>query len=207
MVLIVLFITVLLTASGSTTPEEDSSPPSSPDCDSDGVTSEQTVDSGQTLPGTVAPLYRYRSYSATGFDHFYTTDPSIVGACKAGKNGRDNYFFQRIECIIATSLSNESALVPLYQYWSPSHTDHWYMTNASEVGAHGHHIVGYCSPTLEPGTVPLYRYWSWGLKDHLYTTDANDAEVLFYRAYTFRYHPEGIACYVYKYHAHRGALY
>jgi hypothetical protein len=87
--------------------------------------------------------------------------------------------------------------VPLYRYWNPTNTDHFYTTNWSDLGSgrYGWGYEGiqcYVVPQQTPGTVPLYRYWNPGIGDHFYTTNYNELGA---GRYGWSY--EGIQCHVY----------
>jgi subtilisin family serine protease len=87
--------------------------------------------------------------------------------------------------------------VPLYRYWDPTRTDHFYTTNFNEDGwaSNGWEygwIEGYVYPTQQAGTVPLYRYWNPQVGDHFYTTNFNE---LGNGAYGWTF--EKVECYVY----------
>ncbi len=77
------------------------------------------------------------------------------------------------------SVSRPSGTVPLYRYWNPSVTDHYYTTNFSELGwatsgwEFGH-IECYIYPTQASGTTPLYGYWNPSIGDHYLTTNFNE---------------------------------
>jgi len=65
--------------------------------------------------------------------------------------------------------------VPVFRYWNPLNTDHFYTTNWAELGAgkYGYLFEGiqcYSYPSQVPGTLPLYRYWNVLRGDHFYTT-------------------------------------
>jgi subtilisin family serine protease len=77
------------------------------------------------------------------------------------------------------SVTRPSGTVPLYRYWNPSVTDHYYTTNFNELGwaASGWefgHIECYIYPTQQSGTVPLYGYWNPSIGDHYFTTNFNE---------------------------------
>lgn len=87
--------------------------------------------------------------------------------------------------------------VPLFRYWNPNNTDHFYTTNWSELGGgrYGWNYEGiqcYVIPQRVPGSVPLHRYWNAQIGDHFYTTNWNE---LGSGRYGWAY--EGIQCYVY----------
>jgi hypothetical protein len=94
------------------------------------------------------------------------------------------------------SFGSTTARVPLYRYWNPTNTDHFYTTNWAELGngRFGWNYEGiqcYVFPSAVAGTVPLYRYWNPTIGDHFYTT--NWAELGNGR---FGWNYEGIQCYV-----------
>ena len=69
--------------------------------------------------------------------------------------------------------------VPLFRYWNPYNTDHFYTTNWNELGSgrYGWSLEGiqcYVAPQQVPGMVPLYRYWNPTIGDHFYTTNWNE---------------------------------
>ena len=74
---------------------------------------------------------------------------------------------------------------PLYRYWNPKTIDHFYTTNANEIGTtvsgrrgrHGYTSEGTQSGIYKsciPGSVPLYRYWKASVSDHFYTTNIRE---------------------------------
>jgi subtilisin family serine protease len=77
------------------------------------------------------------------------------------------------------SVTRPSGTVPLYRYWNPSVTDHFYTTNFNELGWVGSGwefgwIEAYIYPTQVSGTVPLYQYWNPTVGDHFYTTNYSE---------------------------------
>jgi hypothetical protein len=68
--------------------------------------------------------------------------------------------------------------LPLYRYWNPGNTDHFYTTNWGELeyGRSGWNIEGVAGWLPDAsfsscGAVPLHRYWNVGIGDHFYTTN------------------------------------
>ena len=68
---------------------------------------------------------------------------------------------------------------PIFRYWNPSLTDHYYSMKYDELGEGDlgwgiQKIEAFAFSSQRVGTVPLYRYWnpSWG--DHFYTTNFNE---------------------------------
>jgi subtilisin family serine protease len=77
------------------------------------------------------------------------------------------------------SVSRPGGIVPIYRYWGPSVTDHFYNANFSELGWVGSYwefgwIEGYMYSTQVSGTTPLYQYWNPYVGDHHYTTNWNE---------------------------------
>ena len=87
--------------------------------------------------------------------------------------------------------------VPLFRYWNPNNTDHFYTTNFAELGSgrYGWALEGtqcFVASQSQPGLAPLYRYWNPGIGDHFYTT--NFSELGNGR---YGWSLEGVQCYVY----------
>jgi subtilisin family serine protease len=77
------------------------------------------------------------------------------------------------------NVTRPAGTVPLYRYWNPSVTDHYYTTNFNELGWTGsgwefNWIECYIYPTQAAGTVPLYEYWNPTVGDHYYTINYNE---------------------------------
>jgi subtilisin family serine protease len=74
------------------------------------------------------------------------------------------------------SVSRPGGITPIYRYWNPSVTDHFYNGNFGELGWIGSGwefgwIEGYMYSTQVSGTTPLYQYWNASVGDHHYTTN------------------------------------
>jgi hypothetical protein len=69
---------------------------------------------------------------------------------------------------------NPWVLKPIYQYWNPSITDHYYPEcwkgNNNGVGWQFECVWGAMYNVQRDGTVPLYQYWNPTLNSHFYTT-------------------------------------
>ena len=141
-------------------------------------------------------------------DHFYTINQNEIGTTQPGKVGKHGYTSEGTQCRIYSTLVTGS--VPLYRYYNGQAHDHFYTTNANEIGAitpglKGHHgyssegIAGYCFPSPWFGTVPLYRYYlTKGSPDHFYTTNPHEIGTIVPGAIgKYGYKSEGIACYVF----------
>jgi hypothetical protein len=96
---------------------------------------------------------------------------------------------------------------PVYRFYSPALTDHFYTTSLAEknqiLATYPSSVWTYegiaynAFATQVGGTVPLYRFWSPTLKGHFYTANAAEQAQIVrdYPASTWTY--EGIADYVY----------
>ena len=97
------------------------------------------------VAGTV-PLYRYWKLAVS--DHFYTTSQEI-GTTNPGVAGQHGYVSEGITGYCFPDAV--AGTVPLYRYWKGSVSDHFYTTNAAEIG------------TTTPGQVGRYGYSSEGV--------------------------------------------
>ena len=153
----------------------------------------------------VVPFYRY--WLSSKPDHFYTTNQNEIGTTTPGAVGKYGYKSEGIECHIYDRQVLGS--VPLYRYYKATGQDHFYTTNADEIGTttpgqtgkYGYKsegIAGFCLPSQQPGNIPLYRYYKGGdALDHFYTTDPNAIGTITKgETGTYGYTSEGIACYV-----------
>ena len=148
-------------------------------------------------------MYRYWRAAGPKSDHFYTANPlEIVG--------RYGYKSEGVTCLIYTS--RVAGSVPLYRYYHPVSSDHFYTTNGNEIGTtspgatgkYGYRsegIAGYCFPSPRLGTIPLYRYWHPAPADHFYTTNIREIGTATRgRRGRYGYISEGVACYVIAYY-------
>ncbi len=97
------------------------------------------------------------------------------------------------------NVTRPAGTVPLYRYWNPNVTDHYYTANFGELGwaASGwefSYIECYVYPYQESGTVPFYQYWNPSVGDHYYTTDFDE---LGFGAHGWTY--ERVNSYIYPY--------
>ena len=92
------------------------------------------------------PLYRY--WRSAVSDHFYTTSSQEIGTTTPGVTGRHGYVSEGITGYCFPHAV--AGTVPLYRYWKGSVSDHFYTTNAAEIGTtvsgqvgrHGYHSEG-----------------------------------------------------------------
>ncbi len=116
----------------------------------------------------------------------------------AGNTGRSGTGYFRVE--------QAAGLTPVYRFWSPVTTRHFYTIRASErdklinnyVGTWVYEGIAYYAfaNTDQPGVAPIYRFWSGTLGSHLFTADAAEkTRKIDNDSATWTY--EGIAFYVY----------
>jgi subtilisin family serine protease len=81
--------------------------------------------------------------------------------------------------LLFTNYPMAAFTAPIFRYWNPSLTDHYYSIKYDELGEANlgwgiEKIAGFAFSSQRIGTVPLYRYWnpSWG--DHFYTTNFSE---------------------------------
>jgi len=114
----------------------------------------------------VKAVHRY--YHSTTHDHFYTTNEAEIGTTQHGQTGNHGYLCEGISFHVFTH--PHAGLVPVYRYWHEGTKDHFYSSNAAEIGTthegqvgnHGYKcegVLGYVSPTAFHGGIPVYRYW------------------------------------------------
>jgi len=156
------------------------------------------------------PIYRY--WQPQSNDHFYTTNVDEIGTSVQGKVGKYGYHAEGIagHC----SKDKFEGAIPMYRYYSPGSKDHFYTTNAGEIGTtqagatgkYGYKSEGilcYVWPAQasykEGKLVPLYRYWKAAVSDHFYTVNANEIGTVQNQATgKYGYKSEGIAAWIMK---------
>jgi len=150
----------------------------------------------QQSPGTI-PVFRY--WNEQTKDHFFTTNPQEIGTTTEGQTGNHGY---KSEGILGFVLQSQAdTFVPVYRYWHEGNKDHFYTTNAGEIGAtnpgqvgnHGYKSEGisyYVSQHALPSLVPINRYYNEATHDHHYT--ANPAE----NVTQYGYKHEGVLGYI-----------
>jgi hypothetical protein len=127
------------------------------------------------------PVYRY--FNGDKHDHFYTTNGGEIGTTTQGQSGNHGYTSEGASFHVSSV--HYPGLVPIYRYFKGDTHDHFYTTNAGEIGAtqqgqtgnHGYTcegILGYIASHQIPGSVPVYRYWLASKNDHFYTTNAGE---------------------------------
>jgi hypothetical protein len=128
---------------------------------------------------SVAIVHRY--WHPGHKDHFYSTNAAEIGTTTHGQTGNAGFVSEGESFAVFTH--HHHGLTPVYRYHNASVHDHFYTTNAAEIGtttpgqtgANGYTsegILGYISPTEFPGSIPVYRYYSASVHDHFYTTNA-----------------------------------
>ena len=102
------------------------------------------------IAGSV-PLYRY--FLGSRVDHFYTTNSAEIGTTTSGQRGKYGFVSEGIAGYCFPSA--RPGTIPLYRYYHPAGVDHFYTTNAKEIG------------TTEAGKVGRYGYKSEGIACHV----------------------------------------
>jgi hypothetical protein len=127
------------------------------------------------------PVYRY--YHEHHHDHHYTANPNEIGKHHAGEVGNHGY---KCEGILGYVSDVEfPGSVPIYRYYQDGTHDHFYTTNAAEIGTthvgqkgnHGYScegVLGYAYPA-QHHLASVHRYWDAQHHDHFYTS--NHAEL------------------------------
>ena len=105
----------------------------------------------KTSYGGPIPLFRY--FKAAGVDHFYTTNSGEIGKTMHGQLGNHGYRSEGIAGYCYPKPTKDT--VPLYRYWNPSITNHFYTTNTAEIG------------TTTPGKKGKHGYISEGIVCHV----------------------------------------
>jgi len=84
----------------------------------------------QQLHGTV-PVYRY--WKEDGHDHFYSANPAEIGATNVGQVGNFGY---KCEGVLGYVAAHDFAgSTPIYRYWNEQTKDHFFTSDAAEIGA------------------------------------------------------------------------
>uniref|UniRef100_A0A7M5XD48 DUF5648 domain-containing protein n=1 Tax=Clytia hemisphaerica TaxID=252671 RepID=A0A7M5XD48_9CNID len=97
------------------------------------------------------PLYRY---CKSGLDHFYTTNIKEIGTATPGNVGNHGYKSEGITGYCYPV--KKAGTIPLYRYWHPRFVNHFYTTNAKEIG------------TTTSGQVGKYGYKSEGITCYVF---------------------------------------
>jgi hypothetical protein len=129
----------------------------------------------------LVPVYRY--FHGQNHDHFYTANAGEIGATAPGQAGNHGYVCEGTLGYVSPHEFPGS--VPIYRYYHDQNHDHFYTTNAAEigntnvgqVGNHGYKyegVVGFAYPADHHFNV-VHRYYHEGHHDHFYTT--NGAEI------------------------------
>jgi len=93
--------------------------------------------------------------------------------------------------------------IPVYRYYSGGTSDHFYTTNAAEIGTTQHGVSGnhgytsegvgfYLAESAADGYNPVYRFWNPRNRDHFYTADENEQNGV----HVHGYQAEGVIGYI-----------
>lgn len=148
----------------------------------------------------VLPFHRYYlKQSDTNQNHFYTTNAEEIGTIKYQDKGKYGYINEGVAGFCLKESQYRS--IPLYRYYNNDILDHFYTTNAQEIGTttlgevkKGYKYEGvacHCFEKKIEGTSPLHRYWGSSVNDHFYTTNFDEL-----KDGNSVYKYEGVQCYV-----------
>jgi len=73
-------------------------------------------------------IYRYWN----GKEHFYTNNPYEIGTDVKGVTAKYNYKCEGVGFKLYKEQEKET--IPIYRYYNPTSKDHFYTTNAEEIG-------------------------------------------------------------------------
>jgi hypothetical protein len=79
----------------------------------------------------LVPVYRY--WRSDVKDHFYTTNGGEIGVVTPGASGQFGYVCEGVLGYI--SPVSMPGTIPVYRYYKEASNDHFYTSNASEIGA------------------------------------------------------------------------
>jgi len=78
----------------------------------------------------LVPVYRY--FHAPNEDHFYTANVGEIGTTTTGQSGNHGY---KCEGVLGyVSPTEFFGSIPIYRYFSAAANDHFYTSNAGEIG-------------------------------------------------------------------------
>ncbi len=148
-------------------------------------------------PNSSRPIYRFWS-EGYGNAHFYTIDHAAAQKVHS-TDGWWTYEGTDFRVWPITSNGCPSGTAPVYRFWSPKFTSHFYTMNSSEAedlrrgdanwDAEG---VRFCALSKQQGdTAAVHRFWSSKFGKHFYTSNASEAHQL--RANDRNWIYEGVA--------------
>jgi hypothetical protein len=78
----------------------------------------------------LVPIYRY--WKADTHDHFYTHDANEIGTTHQGQTGKHGYTCEGVLGYVSPTPFHGG--IPVYRYWKEPTHDHFYTSNAGEIG-------------------------------------------------------------------------
>jgi Fe2+ or Zn2+ uptake regulation protein len=160
----------------------------------------------------LVPVYRY--WNEGYHDHFFTANVADIGTTTPGHVGHGGW---KCESVLGYISPHEfPGSVPVYRYWHDHTHDHFYTTNAAEIGTtsvghvgnHGYKyegILGFAYPA-DHHVYAVYRYYHEHHHDHFYTTNQGEIGTVTPGAVgNHGYKAEGIAFYIFHNH-HQGLV-
>jgi hypothetical protein len=153
-----------------------------------------------------SPVYRF--WSPLHSRHFYTISAderdSVIATYPASTWTYEGPVFN------AFTSSSETGLAPVYRFWSPLHSGHFYTISESEKNSiiatypsstwtyEGIGFYAYPAGSQPVGTKPVYRFWSPLNSAHFYTISESEKNYVIatYPDSVWTY--EGVALYAYE---------
>ncbi len=152
------------------------------------------------ISSLLAPVYRFWSPVFGG--HFYTMNEeeknNIIGGLSA---------YWTYEGIAYDAYTSQPVgTLPVYRFWSPVFSGHFYTMNEEEknniIGGLSAYwtyegVAWYAYPTQVAGTVPIYRFWSPVFAHHFFTASEEEKNNVIARLSAY-WSYEGIAYYAFS---------
>ncbi|WP_157560515.1 D-alanyl-D-alanine carboxypeptidase family protein [Microbacterium gubbeenense] len=165
--------------------------------DADLAASEVVADAGAD-PSSSRPIYRFWG-AGYGNAHFYTLDHSEA----QNLHRADGWWAYEGTDFRVWPLSSDTCVSgtdPVYRFWSPGFTSHFYTMDSAEADRvrrdNNWHYEGvrFCALSAPAnGAVEVHRFWSSEYNKHFYTANASEAQDL--RANDRSWSYEGVAMY------------
>lgn len=151
-----------------------------------------------------SPVYRF--WSPLNSKHFYTISEAEKDSVIA--TYASNVWTYEGVAFYAFTTDSQPNLAPVYRFWSPQHSAHFYTISEAERNSiiatypafiwtyEGVGFYAYPEGSQPAGTSPVYRFWSGSLGAHFYTISEAEKDSVVANLPTWQY--EGIAWYAYE---------
>ncbi len=167
--------------------------------------SDSAPDMGAFESRVYNPVYRF--WSPKNEHHFYTSD--VAERDKLINEYADSTWTYEGQAFDAFATDSDLGLSPVYRFWSPLHSSHFYTIDEAEKDRiiakyasniwtyEGINLYAYADGDQPAGAKPIYRFWSPIAGGHFYTmseTEKNKLITTYSHAWTY----EGVAWYAYE---------